>query len=356
MYNMTANELAVKMIHDVYDSTGITATAGIGPNLSIAKVAMDIVAKKLPADKKGVRIAELDEFEFRRQLWNHEPITDFWRIGHGTAARLAKYGIHTLGDIARCSIGAQNEYLNENLLYKEFGINAELLIDHAWGWEPCTIKKIKEYRPKDHSLTNGQVLPRAYEFAEGIIIVREMAELLSLDLVKKGLLVKQICMYVGYDTENADRLKKIGPEEIDSLHLCQDGYGRWQPEPAQGRLNLKDFTQNIDTICNCFEELFRGIINPNFTIRRLFLIASEVTTEKLHSQRDSYWTPSLFDQQEEVKKKRNEKLEDEKAKKIQDAVLNMKNKYGKNTLVRGLSLQEGAMTMTRNRQIGGHQG
>lgn len=355
LYGMTARELAIKIIHDVFDTTGITATAGIGPNLFIAKVAMDVVAKKLPADKKGVRIAELDELEFRKKLWAHEPITDIWRIGHGTAARLAKYGIHCLGDIARCSIGRQNDFLNENLLYKEFGINAELLIDHAWGYEPCTIRQIKSYRPKDHSLTNGQVLPRAYAFEESIIIVREMAELLCLDLVKKGLLVKQICMYVGYDTENAEILMKMGKSELDEINLCKDNYGRLQPGPAQGRLNLKNFTQNLNTVCDGFERLYRTIINPEFTIRRLFLVASEITTEELHGKEDSWFTPDLFNGDEQFRERQNEKMKDCKNRKLQDAVISMKAKYGKNSLVRGLSLQEGAMTITRNQQIGGHK-
>ncbi|WP_318713782.1 DNA methylase [Treponema sp.] len=355
LYGMTAHELTVKMIHDVFDATGITATAGIGPNLFIAKVAMDVVAKKLPPDRKGVRIAELDEIEFRKKLWPHQPITDIWRIGAGTAKRLAKYGIHTLGDIARCSIGKQNDFLNENLLYKEFGINAELLIDHAWGYEPCTIKQIKAYKPKNHSLTNGQVLPRAYEYEEGAIIVREMAELLSLDLVQKKLLVKQICLYIGYDIENAEKINFMPRNEIREMNLCKDGYGRLMPSPVQGRMNFKSFTQNIDDICDSFERMYRAITNPKFSIRRLFLVASEITTEEEHSKNEGWWTPSLFDSDSEEKHRQSKKLENDKAKKIQAAVLSMKSKYGKNTLVRGLSLQESAMTMTRNKQIGGHQ-
>ena len=355
LYGMSARELAVKMIHDVFDTTGITATAGIGPNIFIAKVAMDIVAKKLPADQKGVRISELDELSFRKKLWGHKPITDFWRIGQGTAERLAKYGIHTLGDIARCSIGKQNEFLNENLLYKEFGVNAELLIDHAWGWESCTISQIKSYRPQNHSLTTGQVLPRAYTFTEGITIIREMAEMLSLDLVSKGLLVKQICLYVGYDTENAEALDKMSRTELEKTGICRDYYGRLQPKGAQGRMNLESFTANIGTICDSFEELYRHAVNEKFTIRRLFLIASQITEEKKYSGQERYWTLSLFDSDLEMKKKEEIRRNDEKSRKLQDAVLSMKTKYGKNSLVRGLSLQEGAMTMVRNNQIGGHK-
>ncbi|WP_407397628.1 DNA methylase [Treponema sp.] len=355
LYGISAHELAVKMIHEVYDTTGITATAGIGPNLFIAKVAMDVVAKKLPADRKGVRIAELDVTEFRKKLWNHKPITDIWRIGPGTANRLAKYGLHTLGDIARCSIGKPNDFLNENILYKEFGINAELLIDHSWGHEPCTIKQIKAYKPKDHSLTNGQVLPRPYAFGEGVTIVREMAELLCLDLVKKGLLVRQICMYVGYDNENAETMSKMPKKQVEDLKICMDPYGRLQPGPAQGRMNLKSFTQNMDTVCDGFEKIYRATVNPEFTIRRLFLIASEITTEEMHEHKDSWFTPDLFESESDRKERVNERLEERKNKNLQDAILTVKGKFGKNTLVRGLSLQEGAMTMTRNKQIGGHQ-
>ena len=355
LYNTTAEELATRIIRNIIKETGITATAGIGTNLFLSKVAMDIEAKHIPANRDGVRIATLDEISFRQRLWNHEPITDFWRIGNGIAMRLAKYGIHTMGDIARCSVGKQNEFLNENILYREFGINAELLIDHAWGYEPCTIKHIKAYRPKDHSLTNGQVLPRAYSFEDGITIVREMAELLSLDLVKKRLLVRQICIFVGYDSENSEKLKFMTQKEISGIRLCTDQHGRIQPFPAQGRFNLKSYTSNINTICDSFEELYRLAGNPDFSIRRLFLIASDITTEELYKKRDSYWTPSLFEPEDEEKKRQAAKLEDEKAKKLQNAVLLMKSKFGKNSIVRGLSLQEGAMTMERNRQIGGHK-
>ena len=232
---ITAHDMAIKMIRDVLATTGITATAGIGTNLYLAKIAMDITAKHMPADKDGVRIAELDEMSYRHQLWDHRPLTDFWRVGPGYASKLEAHGIYTMGDVALCSVGKESEYYNEDLLYKLFGINAELLIDHAWGWEPCTIAEIKAYKPSTNSICSGQVLQCPYDAEKARLVVKEMADLLVLDIVEKKLVTDQIVLTIGYDIEN---LKKSERENAYNGEVTTDRYGRKIPKHAHGTANI----------------------------------------------------------------------------------------------------------------------
>lgn len=346
LYGLTPHELAIKMIRDVLATTGITATAGIGPNMFLCKVAMDIVAKHIPADRDGVRIAELDEISYRKQLWDHKPLTDFWRVGPGTMKRLAKYGIHTMGDIARCSLGKSNDFLNENLLFREFGKNAELLIDHAWGIEPCTIKAVKAYRPRSTSVSNGQVLPRPYGFVETRIIIREMAEILSLDLVKRGLRARQFNLYIGYDTVN----------NFDDVDLCVDWFGRMMPAPDHGLVNLAEYTSSTIEICNCLVRLFEEIANQDLNVRRINICAGDVLSEEQCTRVDRSWTPSLFDLDQTERKERAMSRNRKKREfALQNVVLDLKNRYGKNSVIHGVSLEEGATGRERNAQIGGHK-
>ena len=330
-YKLSARELVTRVIHDVLSETGITATAGIAPNLYLCKIAMDIVAKHIPADKDGVRIAELDIPSYRRQLWKHQPITDFWRVGKGTARRLEKYFIRTMGDIARTSLE------NPRLLFDEFGIDAEILIDHAWGLEPVGMKDIKNYKSEAKSLGSGQVLHEPYSFEKAKIIVREMAELLALDLFKKNLVAASITLQVGYDIESLN-LKDFDGEVV------RDYYGRETPKPAHGSLGFGTETNSSKAIVEGFVSLFERIVNKGWLVRRVNISANNTIPL---SQRQ----PGLFDQVDSGEGGLNQ----EKENSLQKARLKIINKYGKNAILKGMNLEEGATTRDRNSQIGGHK-
>ena len=348
-YKMTAHELAMKMICDVLSQTGITATAGIGTNMYLCKVAMDIVAKKMPADKDGVRIAELDEMSYRRQLWDYRPITKFWRVGQGIAQKLAYYGIDTMGKLARLSLQ------NEEMLYDIFGVNAELLIDHAWGWEPCTMEAVKAYRPETNSFSSGQVLQEPYNFKKGRVVIREMAEGMALDLVSKRLLTDQLVLTVGYDAESLTRpeirAKYNGPITINH-------YGKPVPKHAHGTFNFQKPTSSSRLIMDGAAELFDRYVNPDLLIRRLNLTTNHVKDEAtVNAQRSTvnYEQLDLFTDYEALDKQRKEqKARLAKERRMQEAQLKIKQRFGKNAILRGLNFEEGATAKERNKQIGGH--
>lgn len=350
-YGMTARELATKMISEVYRRTGITATAGIGTNMYLGKIAMDIVAKHAEADENGVRIAELDEMSYRQLLWNHRPITDFWRIGRGYAKKLESVGIYTMGDVARCSIGKSTDYYNEDMLYKLFGVNAELLIDHAWGYEPCTIEDVRNYRPENNSLSSGQVLQNPYEFDKAKLVVKEMADMLALDLVDKGLVTNQVVLTVGYDVENLNN-----PDKSNSYkgEITTDHYGRRVPKHAHGTENLDGLTSSAEEIISAAMTLYDRIVDKKLLVRRIVIVANHVVSEDKAKNAVKYEQFSLFDTyNEEQQRSMQEHREREHA--MQQAVLSIKKKYGKNAIVRGMNLEEGATAMNRNKQIGGHR-
>ncbi|MDY3971668.1 MAG: DNA methylase [Clostridia bacterium] len=347
-YNLSPRELAMKIIRDVLDTSGITATAGIGTNMYLAKIAMDIVAKKMPADKNGVRIAELDEMSYRRQLWTHRPLTDFWRIGKGYAKKLEENGLYTMGDIAAYSLVESGE----DRLYKLFGVNAELLIDHSWGWEPCTIEDIRAYKPENKSIGSGQVLHCPYDFDKAKLIVREMTDLLVLDLVEKRLVTNQIVLTVGYDIENLinPEIKKLYKGEITT-----DNYGRKIPKHAHGTANIGRMTSSTMLIMKAVMELFDKIVNPKLLVRRVNISANHVIPESEVQQNQSFEQLDLFTDYEELQKKREQEeksLKKERA--IQEATIELRNRFGKNAILKGTNLQEGATTKDRNKQIGGH--
>ncbi len=344
LYKLTANEFAVKIIHDVYDTTGITATVGIGPNLYLAKVAMDIVAKHITADEKGVRIASLTEMEYRQKLWDHRPLTDFWRVGHGYSNKLESLGLFTMGDIARCSVG-KSGYYTEDLLYKTFGVNAELLIDHAWGWEPCTIADIKAYKPEANSISSGQVLQEPYDYKKGLLVVREMAEGLSLDLAEKELVTDQIVLTVGYEA-NEDY-------EGDS-HI--DHYGRRIPHHAHGTENLSRQTASTKLIMEAATAIYERCVDRKMYIRRINITAAHVIPERdAVDPGGETQQLSFFDTPEDNTEKQKQEVYLEKEKRRQQAELAIKRKYGKNALLKGMNIEEGATMRTRNEQIGGHR-
>lgn len=350
---LTPHEFARKMIQDVLQTTGITATAGIGTNMYLAKVAMDIVAKHIPADKDGVRIAELDEMSYRRQLWNHRPLTDFWRVGRGYAKKLEENGLYTMGDVARCSIGKPNEYYNEDFLYKLFGINAELLIDHAWGWEPCTIAEVKQYKPSSNSLGSGQVLQCPYDFNKAKLIVKEMVDLLVLDLVDKGLVTDQIVLTVGYDIENLTDPKRRNAYKGP---VTTDHYGRKIPKHAHGTANLNRQTSSTKLITDAVMELYDRIVDPALLVRRLNIAANHVVAEDSVKKADFVEQLDLFTDYEALEKQRqDEEAALEREKKMQQAVLSIKKKFGKNAILKGMNFEEGATAKERNEQIGGHK-
>ena len=352
-YNLSAHELATKIILDVLETTGITATAGIGTNLYLCKVAMDIRAKHIPANEKGVKIAELDEMSYRRLLWSHQPLTDFWRVGRGYAKKLEEQGLFTMGDIARCSLGKPNDYYNEDLLYKLFGINAELLIDHAWGWEPCTIAHIKAYKPSTNSIGSGQVLHSAYTFDKAKLIVLEMTDLLVLDLVDKKLVTDQLVLTVGYDIENLSNPVK---EKSYKGTITTDYYGRVVPKSAHGSANLGRQTSSSKLILDAVTELFERIVDKNLLIRRVNITANHVVDEAAVQKTDSNEQLDLFtDYEAEQANKAYEEAELAREKKMQKAILQIKKKYGKNAILKGMNLEEGATTVERNEQIGGHK-
>lgn len=340
---MNAREFAGTIVRDVLQATGITATAGIGTNLYLAKVAMDIVAKHVQADKDGVRIAKLDEKSYRRLLWDHRPLTDFWRVGRGYAAKLEAHGMRTMGDVARCSIQ------NEGLLYKLFGVNAELLIDHAWGWEPATIADIKAYKPEHKSVGSGQVLKGPYNFDKGRLIVREMADLLSLDLVDKGLLTGQLTLTVGYDMESLRDGSYTG-------EVSTDHYGRKIPKHAHGTVNLDRQTSSTKTITDAVLGLYECAVNPKLLIRRVYLTAEKVLPERLANQDRAPEQMDLFtDYRAEEEKRAAEDAALARERRRQQAILRIQKKYGKNAILKGMNLEDGATTIERNGQIGGHK-
>ena len=352
-YKMTARELAMKIILDVLKTTGITATAGIGTNLYLCKVAMDIEAKHIQADENGVRIAQLDEMSYRKRLWNHKPITDFWRVGKGYAKKLNEYGLFTMGDVARCSVGGSMDFHNEELLYKLFGVNAELLIDHAWGWEPCTIADIKAYKPQSNSVSMGQVLKEPYESDKARLIVKEMTDILVLDLVDKGLVTNQIVLTIGYDIDNLTDPDKRAAYQGE---ITTDFYGRQVPKHAHGTANIDRYTSSTKIIMEKVCELFDRIINPDLLVRRITLCANKVKEFDSVAIKEEPRQLSLFtDYDNDAKEEQKEQEELDKERRIQNAMISIKKKYGKNALLRGMNFEEGATTMERNRQIGGHR-
>lgn len=352
-YGISAYELAKKMIQDVLDTTGITATAGIGTNLYLCKIAMDIVAKHVKPDQDGVRIAELDERTYRRLLWDHRPLTDFWRVGAGYARKLEANGLYTMGDVARCSIGEADDYYNEELLYKLFGINAELLIDHAWGWEPCTIKDIKAYKPSTNSLGSGQVLHCPYTAEDTRLIVKEMMDLLALDLVDKGLVTDQIVLTVGYDIENLSDPER---RKLYKGAVVTDRYGRKIPKHAHGTQNLERQTSSSRLLCDAVMTLYDRIVDKKLLIRRVNMSVNHVVDEKQVKEKEVFEQLDLFtDYEIEEKKREAENQTLEKEKRMQQAMLEIKKRFGKNAILKGMNLEEGATTKDRNNQIGGHK-
>lgn len=331
-YKCTARDLAMRMIRDVLDTTGITATAGIGTNMFLAKVAMDVEAKHCPADKDGVRIARLDETDFRQKYWNHRPLTDFWGIGHGLAARLESDHMLTLGDVARCSVEC------EARLYKLFGINAEILIDHAWGWEPCTIAQIKAYKPSVNSISTGQVLSGPYTFDKAKLVVREMTDNLVLELVSKKLVTDRMTLVIGYDigniTDERRRIAYTGPVE-------RDWYGREVPKPSHGSIRLSRQTSSTELITDAVMQLFDRVADRNLLVRRMNVVAENIVDES-----KAVIQPDLFEDHRE---------EDARERRRQEAILAIKKKYGKNAILKGMNFEDGATAMERNRQVGGHK-
>ncbi len=341
LYKMTAYELAMKIIQNILDETGITATAGISTNLYLCKVAMDIVAKHIKENKDGVRIAELDEMSYRKLLWNHKPITDFWRVGRGIANRLAEHNIYTMGDIARTSLN------NEELLYKLFGVNAELLIDHAWGYEPCTISDIKKFKPKINSLSSGQVLHTPYDFKKARIIVSEMTDSLVLDLVDKNVVTNQIGLIISYDTENIENGYKGDIEK--------DRYGRLMPKESKGIVNLDRYTSSTKIISDNMLNLYDKIIKKNLSVRRINIVFNNIIDSLKASNKKITKQLDLFTNGEELDKEEiNLEKELDKERKIQKTILSIRNKYGKNSILKGTNYVEGATAKDRNNQIGGH--
>ena len=352
-YGMTARELAMKMIRDVLDTTRITATVGIGTNLYLAKIAMDIVAKRMPPDSDGVRIAELDEMSYRQKLWCHRPLTDFWRVGRGIARKLEKNGMFTMGDIARCSEGKPNCLHNEALLYKLFGVNAELLIDHAWGWEPARISDCKAYTPQAKSLSCGQVLSCAYSAEKGRIVVREMADQLSMDLVKKGLFTDLTVLDVGYDVDNLlDEHRAAyygGPVEIDR-------YGRRVPKGVHGSRNLGRYTSSTALIVDAVSKIYDSIVDSSLLVRRFNISVCRLLTQTEKDAAEPQGIQlDLFDMCSDHSAQQAEEARMEKERKIQEALLEIRGRYGKNSVLRGLNMREGATAIERNGQVGGHK-
>lgn len=338
LYQVSAHDFARQLIQEVLKETGITATAGIGENLFLCKCAMDIVAKHIPADKDGVRIAQLDMYAFRKQLWTHEPLTDFWRIGKGIAKKLNQEGIFTMGDIARCSIGSFYDYYNEDLLYRLFGVNAELLIDHAWGYEPCTMQDIKAYQPTVHSLGIGQVLSRPYTYEEGLTILKEMVEQLSLKLVKNNKDASGIQLMIGYDIDSLD--------EAYTGEISVDWYGRTLPKAMHASISFPVRTNSAVQIKEKALHVYEEKVSKNLLIRRINIAGIDVQDETQHSY---YVQQDLFSPPKEIQ------LEDPSEKKAQQAILEIQRRYGKNAVVKVMDLQKEATTKERNEQIGGHK-
>ena len=346
LYKLSAHDFAMKVVRDVLKTTGITATAGIGSNLYLCKIAMDVMAKHIKADKDGVRIAELSEQTYREQLWHHRPLTDFWRVGKGYANKLKSAGMYTMGDVARMSVK------NEDLLYRMFGVNAELLIDHAWGWEPCTIADIKNYCPESSSISSGQVLQDPYDYEEAKLVVREMTDLMALDLVAKRLVTDQLVLNIAYDVLNiADperRTRYRGPIKTDS-------YGRLVPKDAHGSINLGRHTSSAKIIIDHMMELFDRIVDPDLLVRKITVTANHVMNENdapepAQEQPDLFTDFSALEKQQEA-----ENAELEKERRLQEALLQIKKQFGKNSILKAMNLQEGATAKERNQQVGGHK-
>jgi len=348
---LTARQFTSMMIADVLKTTGITAAAGIGTNLYLAKIAMDIEAKHAEPDENGVRIAELDEMTYKQKLWSHRPLTDFWRVGHGYAKKLEENGLYTMGDIARCSLGKDGAYYNEDLLFKLFGVNAELLIDHAWGYEPCTIAEIKSYKPETNSIGSGQVLQSPYTFEKAKLVVKEMTDLLVLDLVDKNLVTDQMVLTISYDVENLQGKSSYRGE------VTTDHYGRKIPKHAHGTANLDRQTSSTKLIMDAVMELYDRIVNPNLLVRRINLTACKVVDESEAKQYSGAGEQlDIFTDYAELERKRSEeKAALERERNMQKAVLELKKKYGKNIILKGMNLEEDATARERNAQIGGHK-
>ncbi|NEG88645.1 type VI secretion protein ImpB [Bifidobacterium aerophilum] len=360
MYGVNAHDLARRIVRDIVAETGITATAGIGPNMYLAKVAMDIVAKHMPADRDGVRVAELDEAGYRRMLWGHRPLTDFWRVGRGYARRLEEVGLHTMGDIARCSLGRASDYYNEDLLYRMFGVNAETLIDHAWGWEPCTIADIKAYRPAENSLSSGQVLHRPYAFASARLVTREMADTISLELVDKGMATNQIGLYVGYE----------GREGFEgSMPVSTNRYGKKVPRPANGMLDLGEYTSSTTVISDAMMRLYDRIVDRTLMVRRINVVVgrlrpyADVVARGDAEDADAAATTTsagqgeqleLFDDPEQEEIRERQAVDRSREHDVQQALLAVKHRFGRNAVIKAMNLEPDATGRDRNNQIGGH--
>ncbi len=353
LYKMTAKELVMAMITDVLENTGITATAGIGTNMYLCKIAMDIKAKKMKPDENGVRMAYLDEALYRKEMWEHRPITDFWMVGKGYASKLEKNGMYTMGDIALCSVGKKHHRKNEDLLYKLFGVNAELLIDHAWGWEPCTMEDVKAYRPNNTSLSSGQVLQHPYTCQKAKLILKEMTELLTLDLADNDVVTNQIVVTIGYDMEN---LNDHTIRQNYKGEITKDFYGREVPKHAHGTANLEFYTSSTKTIIDATMALFDRIIDENLFVRRINVTACKLLPESVAQSQKPYQQLDLFTDYNKMIKEKEEQAEKlRKEKDIQKAILKIKKKFGKNAILKGMNLEEDAMTIKRNNQIGGHK-
>ena len=347
LYKLSAREFAMKLIRDVLQTTGITATAGIGSNMYLCKIAMDIEAKHIQADKDGVRIAELDERSYREKLWSHRPLTDFWRVGRGYASKLESAGMYTMGDVARMSVK------NEDLLYRMFGVNAELLIDHAWGWEPCTIADIKSYRPENSSISSGQVLQEPYEYKKAKLVVREMTDIMALDLVEKRIVTDQLVLTIAYDVMNLTdperRQRYTGP-------IKTDGYGRQAPKDAHGSINLGRYTSSEKILTDHMMQLFERIVDPDLLVRKITIGANhilnenEIPADTSKDQLDLFTDYTALEQQQQA-----ENAELEKERRLQQALLQIKKQFGKNAVLKAMSLQEGATAKDRNQQVGGHK-
>nr|WP_300836892.1 DNA methylase [uncultured Acetatifactor sp.] len=350
---LTAREFTEKIIQEVLQKTGIVATAGIGTNLYLCKVAMDIMAKHAAPNQDGVRIAWLDETEYRRALWSHRPLTDFWRVGRGYAKKLEENGLYTMGDIARCSLGGPSDYHNEELLYRLFGVNAQLLIDHAWGYEPCTIADVKAYKPESSSMGAGQVLQCPYDFEKARLIVREMTDLLALDLVDKGLVTDQVVLTIGYDVESLTnpqiRKSYKGP-------VTTDRYGRKVPKHAHGTQHIERWTSSTRLIMDAVMELYDRVVDKNLLVRRVTVVAGRVKRESEAAAADTYEQLDIFTDYNALEREREEEEAAlDRERKMQEAVLAIKKKFGKNAILKGMNLEEGATAVSRNGQIGGHK-
>lgn len=353
-HGMNAREFAMMLIQDVLRETRITATAGIGTNMYLAKIAMDIGAKHIPADRNGVRIAELDEMSYREKLWTHRPLTDFWRVGRGTARKLEQHGMYTMGDIARCSVGRLCDFHNEDLLYKLFGVNAELLIDHAWGWECVEIADCKAYRPETKSLSQGQVLTRPYSFDEGRVVVREMADVISIDLVRDGLVTDQVVLNVGYDVENLSDSARSAKYKGE---VVTDYYGRRVPKPVHASRNLGLRTSSTSRIMQAVTEIYDEIVDRGLTVRRFTIAVTHLVPEsEAGADAPAAEQLDLFTDYEALEQARQaEKAGMERELRRQRALIDIRDRYGKNAIVKGLNMQSGSTAMERNGQIGGHR-